>query len=153
MKLTDGRTMVEITMKMKIWNGENGSWGCDISSEFFADVREFDGGVAVVEDVDYCVEMARDWEGGVGDYYDLPDDEERVAIVDDITTDSAETIACTLRHTDEWESELVEALVKAAGMEDEYRKACADVPGIAEGDRTFESVIFAAAGALGVEIL
>ena len=151
MKLTDGRMTVEITMK--IWNGENGSWGCDISTEFFEDVREFDEGVAVVEDVGYCVEMARDWEGGVGDYYDLPDDEERAVIVDDITTDSAETIACTLRHTDEWEPELVEALVKGAGMEDEYLKAYADVPGRAEGGRTFESVIFAAAGALGVEIL
>lgn len=144
MKLTDGRMMVEIVMK--VWSKDSGNWGCDISDDFFADAREYDEGAAVVEDVTYCIEMARDWESGTGDYYDLPDDEERAVIVDDITTDSAETIACTLRHTGEWVPELVEALVKAAGMYDEYRSAEPD------GSRTPEDVIFAAADVLGVEI-
>ena len=141
MKMTDGRKMVEITMK--VWNKETNSWGCDISNDFFEGSREFDNGVAVVADVDYCIEMAEDWENGVGDYYDLPDDQERTATVEDITTDDAENIACTMRHTGEWDFDLAESLCKFAGMSDEWEGRDED---------TFESIINAAADKLGVEI-
>lgn len=141
MKMTDGRKMVEITMK--VWNMETSGWGCDISNDFFEDVREFDNGVAVVADVDYCVEAAEDWENGTGDYYDLPDDQERMISVEDITTDDAETIACTMRHCGEWDFDLAESLCKFAGMSDEWGK---------RDEGTFESIINAAADKLGVEV-
>ncbi len=63
---------------------------------------------------------------------------------------SIEELAADIRKSTEWVQEDVEELIKAAGMEDGYRSAELDGAG---GGRTAEDVIFAAADALGVEIL
>lgn len=65
--LTDGNKTVEIIMR-------NSYYGPDLSNEFFSvgclPKVDVNGDLAYkVEDVDYCIEQARDWECGRGDYY------------------------------------------------------------------------------------
>ena len=77
-RLTDGTKTVEITMNN--WDG-NG-WTPDWSNDFFeVGGLEYDEETDAykVQDVDYCVEQARDWEQGIGDYADdgAPDIEDR----------------------------------------------------------------------------
>ena len=60
MKMTDGKKLVEVTMK--IWNGSG--YGPDWANEFFETAGlEFDGEVDafMVDDVDYCIEQMEDW--------------------------------------------------------------------------------------------
>ena len=75
-RLTDGARIVEITMK--VWDKDKGSYGPDISGEFY-DVgglnRDEKTGAYIVLDVEYCIEQANDWRDSIGDfYYDEPND-------------------------------------------------------------------------------
>lgn len=69
MKLTDGKKIVEI--KIRRWNGS--SYDPDWSADYFnAGSLPYDGDAdaSIVEDVDYCIEMASsaDEDGACGMY-------------------------------------------------------------------------------------
>lgn len=88
MKMTDGKKLVQVTMK--IWNGSG--YGPDLANEFFETAGlEFDGEVDafMVGDVDYCIEQMEDWKNCTNDYIDDedPDGNRRVDV--DIISDSS----------------------------------------------------------------
>ena len=66
---TDGKRTVEITMQ--VWNGSQG--GPSFEMDFFEN-----GGLPydeeinayVVDDVEYLIDQANDWQQGIGDYQD-----------------------------------------------------------------------------------
>lgn len=63
MKMTDGKKTVEITMK--IWNDFNTGYSPDWSNDFFnAGLLPYDEDedFFIVDDVDYCIEQAEEWE-------------------------------------------------------------------------------------------
>lgn len=68
-KLTDGRQTISISMCVY----ENGSMSPDWERDFF-DVGSLpyddEADVYTVDDVEYLVEQANDWQQGVGDYED-----------------------------------------------------------------------------------
>ena len=69
MKLTDGKRVVKITMRT--WTGSD--WGPDWSNDFFEAgglPREDGGDVYRVDDLDYCIDQAQDWEKKQGDFRD-----------------------------------------------------------------------------------
>lgn len=69
MKLTDGKKIVEITMQK--WDGNR--WGLDWSQDFFEAGKlpyNEETYTYTVEDVDYCIEQAKDWEMCEGDFAD-----------------------------------------------------------------------------------
>lgn len=72
-RLTDGKKTVEITMRT--W--ENGNYTPDWSNDFFSVgslKMDWEKDAYIVDDVDYCVEYACEWEEGVGDFYDEHDE-------------------------------------------------------------------------------
>ena len=60
MKMTDGKRTIDI--QMKVWNGSG--YGPDWSIDFFdaGSLPRNEDGVDVVDDVDYCIDQAREWE-------------------------------------------------------------------------------------------
>lgn len=63
MKMTDGKKTVEITMK--VWNDFNTGYSPDWSDDFFnAGILPYDEDedFFIVDDVDYCIEQAEEWE-------------------------------------------------------------------------------------------
>ncbi len=63
MKMTDGKKTVEITMK--VWNDFNTGYSPDWSNDFFnAGILPYDEDedLHIVDDVDYCIEQAEEWE-------------------------------------------------------------------------------------------
>lgn len=63
MKMTDGKKTVEITMK--VWNDFNTGYSPDWSNDFFnAGILPYDEDedFFIVDDVDYCIEQAEEWE-------------------------------------------------------------------------------------------
>lgn len=63
MKMTDGKKTVEITMK--VWNDFNTGYSPDWSNDFFnAGILPYDEDedLFIVDDVDYCIEQAEEWE-------------------------------------------------------------------------------------------
>lgn len=63
MKMTDGKKTVEITMK--VWNDFNTGYSPDWSNDFFdACILPYDEDedFFIVDDVDYCIEQAEEWE-------------------------------------------------------------------------------------------
>lgn len=63
MKMTDGKKTVEITMK--VWNDFNTGYSPDWSNDFFnAGILHYDEDedFFIVDDVDYCIEQAEEWE-------------------------------------------------------------------------------------------
>lgn len=62
MYITDGNKTVEI--KMMTWNESTVSYDEDQAHEFFeAGVLEMnEDGAYIVDDVDYCIDQAEDWE-------------------------------------------------------------------------------------------
>lgn len=67
-RLTDGKKTVEI--EMCDWTGSG--WTPDWSADFFEVgglKRDEERDAYIVNDVDYCVEQAEDWEKGKGDFY------------------------------------------------------------------------------------
>lgn len=144
MKMTDGKKLVEVTMK--IWNGSG--YGPDWANEFFETAGlEFDGEVDafMVNDVDYCIEQMEDWKNCVNDYIDDedPDGNRYVDTVTLFEEDSAELTAYRIRHNGEWNPDDCRRLCELADMVDEYDSADSD---------TVEDVVSAAADKLGVEI-
>lgn len=64
-RLRDGIYSVEITMM--VW--KDGQYSPDFSQDFFGPLPyDADYESYIVEDVDYCIEQAIDWEHGLGDY-------------------------------------------------------------------------------------
>lgn len=85
MKITDGKKTVEITMHT--WEYE--SMSPDWSNDFFeAGGLPYDDetDTCTVEDVDYCIEQAQDWENKRGDFRDdgEPGPEERFVFVKEV---------------------------------------------------------------------
>ena len=63
MKMTDGKKTVAITMK--VWNDFNTGYSPDWSNDFFnAGILPYDEDedFFIVDDVDYCIEQAEEWE-------------------------------------------------------------------------------------------
>lgn len=144
MKMTDGKKLVEVTMK--IWDGSG--YGPDWANEFFETAGlEFDGevGAFMVNDVDYCIEQMEDWKNCTNDYIDDedPDGNRYVDAVTLLEDDSAELTAYRIRHNGEWNPDDCRRLCELANMVDEYDSADSD---------TVEDVVSAAADKLGVEI-
>lgn len=69
-RLTDGRKTVEITMRT--WDEDSASYSPDWSNDFFDGAEE-------VPDVDWCIDQAKDWEKGEGDFYDPDVTKEEIA--------------------------------------------------------------------------
>ena len=141
MKITDGIRMIEV--EMKIWDKDSENWGCDMSNEYFgnfSDIRyDNEAGcesVALVHDLGETLDMLNDWES------DADEDEERIVDTEDVTADTAENLACVMRHSGTWYEEQVAELCRMAGMEDEYRNS----------DDNAEDVVFRAAEKLDVNI-
>lgn len=144
MKMTDGKKLVEVTMK--IWSGSG--YGPDWANEFFETAGlEFDGEVDafMVNDVDYCIEQMEDWKNCANDYIDDedPDGNRYVDAVVLLEEDSAELTAYRIRHNGEWNPDDCRHLCEMADMADEYDSADSD---------TVEDVVSAAADKLGVDI-
>lgn len=77
MRLYDGTKLVEI--KMSNWTGTE--YTPDWSQDFFeagslATDDEHDA--YIVDDVDYCIDMANDWRNAEGDFYEPDADPEEV---------------------------------------------------------------------------
>ena len=70
MILTDNKKTIEITMHT--WDGSD--YSPDFSIDFFAAPYSEELDAYVVDDVDYCIEQAEDWEYNRGDFSDLEDD-------------------------------------------------------------------------------
>lgn len=69
MKITDGKKIAEITMQ----EFDGNRWGLDWSMDFFnAGKLPYDEetDTYTVEDVNYCIEQANDWEMCEGDFSD-----------------------------------------------------------------------------------
>lgn len=67
MKLTDDKKTVEITMQ----EYKYGEWQEDWSEDFFeAGQLKYDASAEayIVEDVDYCIGQANDWQQCIGDF-------------------------------------------------------------------------------------
>jgi len=70
----DGSKAADVTIHE--WNELDNSWTPDWSRDFFEaggleeGYLEGVGSVYFVDDVDYCVEQAEDWENGSGDFYE-----------------------------------------------------------------------------------
>lgn len=63
---TQGRI---IEIEMKVWNGEQ--YSPDWSNDFFEVgelQRDEENDAYMVQDVEYCIEQAEDWENSMGDY-------------------------------------------------------------------------------------
>ena len=67
-RLTDGKKTVEIEMCDWTGSGYTPDWSRDFF-EVGGLPYDDENNVYIVDDVDYCVEQARDWEHGVGDFY------------------------------------------------------------------------------------
>lgn len=86
MKLTDGKRTVEI--EMLTWDNNKGQYVYDDYAPYF--FGGVDGEYAMrVEDVDYCIGQAEDWEKCRWDFVDdeLAEGEERVVRVTEIAAD------------------------------------------------------------------
>lgn len=84
MKLTDGKKTVEI--RMCVWEGNR--YSPDFSNDFFenAGYLPYDDEIDAykVEDVDYCIDQARDWEKSKGDFCDDVPNENNTVFVDEL---------------------------------------------------------------------
>ena len=86
MKLTDGKRTVEI--EMLTWDDNKKQYVGDDYAPYFFDGVDGEGAWKV-EDVDYCIEQAEDWEKCRWDFADdeLAEGEERVVRVTEIAED------------------------------------------------------------------
>ena len=69
MKLYDGKKMVSIEMNNWTDNGYTPDWSIDFFEAGSLEYNE-DMDAYIVEDVDYCIEQARDWQNARGDFYE-----------------------------------------------------------------------------------
>lgn len=82
---SDRVLFAEITMHQ--WEGDktSGRWSSDLSHDFFewGSLTHFpDTDIAIVDDIDYCIDMANDWMNRTGDYADDDSTEERSVLVE-----------------------------------------------------------------------
>lgn len=79
MKLTDGEKTVEIEMYDWDFFAKR---EYEFSANFFEGLSEQDkSGAYIVDDVDYCIDYAKDWENRQGDFYGESDKPSRTVIV------------------------------------------------------------------------
>lgn len=76
-RLTDGKRTLEIAMNNWTKNDYTPDWSADFFDVGCLCYNE-DIDAYQVEDVDYCVEQALDWENNTGDYIDYDADPEEV---------------------------------------------------------------------------
>ena len=83
MKITDGKKTVEIRMMVLDGNGYSPDWSLDF---FDAGGLPYDDekDVYTVDDVDYCIEQARDWQNSEGDFRDNVQNDNNCVWVDEI---------------------------------------------------------------------
>lgn len=83
MKLTDGRRIVEIEMQNWTGNGYTPDWSIDF---FEAGSLPYDEetDTYTVEDVDYCIDQATDWENSEGDFSEDEIDDTRKVFITEI---------------------------------------------------------------------
>lgn len=76
-RLTDGRRILEIAMNNWTKNDYTPDWSADF---FEVGCLHYNEELVAyeVEDVDYCVNQALDWESNTGDYFDYDADPEEV---------------------------------------------------------------------------
>lgn len=75
-RLTDGKKTVEITIHE--WTGKG--WTPDWSNDFFVVATlpyDAEKEAYIVDDVDWCIDQAMDWEQAAGDFYYDTDSENR----------------------------------------------------------------------------
>lgn len=80
MKITDGKKTVDIYMGVRDGDNYSPNWSLDF---FDAGGLPYDeeNDVYTVDDVDYCIDQARDWQHSVGDFKDdVPNDNNRVFV-------------------------------------------------------------------------
>lgn len=80
MKITDGKSTVEISMHERKENGLSPDW----SNDFFeAGGLPYDDDAMsyIVDDVKYCIDQAEDWKNRRGDFYYDESDVERLVFV------------------------------------------------------------------------
>lgn len=74
MKLIERNSGRVVNIIMHMMDDDKIHSGNDISADFFADAQaEYSGDTMIVDDVDYCVEYAKDWVDGTGDFYGSDD--------------------------------------------------------------------------------
>jgi hypothetical protein len=87
-KLKDNSRTIEITMKEYRFGQLRPDWAPDFYDVGLLPMDE-DSEAYIVEDVDYCIDMALDWKHARGDFQEdndvNPDD--RLVIVDDVVLD------------------------------------------------------------------
>lgn len=80
-RLTDGKRVVEISMMTWTGFGWSPCWAADFfvvgTLEENEDLEAFE-----VQDLDYCLNEAQDWENGIGDY-DTPEDISKRCVIFD----------------------------------------------------------------------
>lgn len=81
--LTDEKKTFGISMK--IWDGDH--YSPDMAAEFFevGSLPCDEYGAYIVPDVEYCIDYARDWQDGHGDFAGDTDTENRLVIADEMT--------------------------------------------------------------------
>lgn len=83
MKITDGKKTVDIRMMTWTGSGYSPDWSLDFfeaGSLPYNDQTD----TYTVQDVDYCIEQARDWQHSEGDYRDDTPNENNCVWVDEI---------------------------------------------------------------------
>lgn len=77
--LTDGKRTFGISMET--WDGNH--YSPDMAAEFFevGSLPCDDDGAYIVPDVDYCIDYARDWQDGHGDFAEDSDTKNRTVLV------------------------------------------------------------------------
>ena len=90
MKFTDGKRTVEIEMQNWTGNGYTPDWSIDF---FNAGSLPYDeeSDTYKVDDVDYCIEQATDWENSEGDFADDEKDDNRTVFVTEIPAEEKKT--------------------------------------------------------------
>lgn len=139
MKLTDGKRTVEIEMQNWTGNGYTPDWSIDFFEAGSLPYNE-ESDTYTVDDVDYCIEQATDWENSEGDFSEDEIDDSRKVFVTEIVT-QAYTVYWVAGDRDgetlgEFETE-AEAIKFAREFEkehkDEFDPSCGGV-GIADPD-------------------
>ena len=83
MIITDGKKKVKI--RMMYWTGDG--YTPDCSNDFFEAgglPRDEETDAYLVDDVDYCIDQAKDWKNRTGDFYYDIDDGERCVFVEEV---------------------------------------------------------------------
>lgn len=81
-RLKDRKTGKVVEIEMKTWQDDQNQYTEDWSNDFFEvgalEHDEEDDFLYLVDDVDYCIAEAKDWENARGDYAVGPDCDENI---------------------------------------------------------------------------